>query len=64
MYPPIRRAREKEGELRNPTAKAIPEGKYRIDRPIGVEGDILDGNAFRPEMRAKNVPKATMNGTT
>ena len=27
MYPPINLAKENEGELRNPTAKAIPDGR-------------------------------------
>jgi hypothetical protein len=27
MYPPISLAREKDGELRKPTAKAIPDGR-------------------------------------
>jgi hypothetical protein len=64
MYPPIRRARENDGELRKPTANAIPEGKYRIDLPIGVDGEMVDGKALRPERRAKKVPKAIMKGTT
>jgi hypothetical protein len=32
--------------------------------PIGELGEKRDGNALRPDMRAKKAPKPTMKGTT
>jgi len=32
--------------------------------PSGEVGEKRDGNALRPDMRAKKAPKATMKGTT
>ena len=64
IYPPINLARENEGELRKPTAKAIPEGRYLIYLPIGEFADRRDGNAFMPDSKAKKAPNATMKGTT
>jgi hypothetical protein len=64
MYPPINLAKEKEGELRNPTANAIPEGRYLMYWPKGEFGDMRVGKALMPDIKAKNAPKATMKGTT
>jgi hypothetical protein len=64
MYPPINLAKENEGELRKPTANAIPDGRYLMYLPKGEFGDMRVGKALIPDIKAKNAPKAIMKGTT
>lgn len=64
MYPPISLAREKDGEFKIPTAKAMPEGRYFMYRPNEEFGENFEGNDLRADKSAKNDPKATMNGMT
>jgi hypothetical protein len=58
----MRRAREKEGVLRNPTANAIPDGRYLT--LFWREGGRFWRKALREEMKAKKRPKDIMKGMT
>jgi hypothetical protein len=64
IYPPINLAMEKLGELRNPTAKAIPDGMYLTHLSRAGEGGKRVWNDLTNASAPKKRPKASMKGMT
>ena len=55
MIPPTRRASEKDGVLRNPIAKATPEGIH-----LAYQSPRLEACVLNAEIKAKTMAKETM----
>lgn len=64
MYPPINLAIENDGELRNPTANAIPEGRRVTSLDEAMDAGKDERKALTNERHAKRAPKPNIKGMT